>query len=201
MNGHRLTRFFSRIGTTVALLFAASTAQAGLLSFDDISLDDGSLSSQQYGGFQWDSRWGLGDNSMSMYQSSAVSGSQFLYNPGQTVNLTIQRADPFDFLGAWIGVPESRNRTFAIKFSAFDGNNELLGEISYADLGTTPSFLGAGFSNVSKVVISPRGGLFTLDNFTYQDLAVEVNEAGGFVLLVIGLVGLWAARRRIRGNA
>jgi len=197
MNGHRLTRFFSLIGSTLVLVFTASWAQAGLLSFDDVSLDDGSLNSQRYGGFQWDSRWGLGNNGTRFYSGSAVSGDQFIFNTNASSNLTIRRDDPFDFLGAWFGAPTGGNPAGFVRVQGFVGS-ELVGTSLYLNLSSSPTWFQFDYAGVDRLVVNNIGGIYTMDNFTYRDIVSEVNEAGGFVLLAIGLLGLWAARRRIR---
>jgi len=198
MNGHRWVRLFSLAGSALALVLATSWAQAGLLSFDDISLDDGSLNSQQYGGFQWDSRWGLGNDGMRYYGDAAVSGDQFVFNTNASSNLSIRRDDPFDFLGAWFTAPTGGNPAGFVRVQGYSGS-ELVGTSLYLTLSRTPTWLQFDYAGVDRLVVNNIGGIYAMDNFTYRDIVSEVNEAGGFVLLVIGLLGLWAARRRIRG--
>lgn len=44
-------------------------------------------------------------------------------------------------------------------------------------------------------------GSVTMDDFSYRDTLSKLSEAGSLVLLGIGVIGLWGARRRIRQPA
>ncbi len=57
--------------------------------------------------------------------------------------------------------------------------------------------MGTSFTNVSRLVIDPYGGLFTVDGLQYRNTFVSLSEAGALLLFAIGLLGLWAARRRM----
>ncbi len=139
----------------------------------------------------------MGSLSDSGFGSAATSGSWFLTNKLHSNNLIIGRADPFDFIGAWLGAPSGRTGTGLIYVTAFDAEGNQIGNRVSQRVSSTPVFVNPNFSGVSKLVIDPYGGILTLDGFQYRAIEVTVNEAGGFVLLLIGLGGLWAARRRV----
>lgn len=195
-------------GLAITLLLGAPLASADLITFDDLDPSEGCVSEQGYGGFNWDSRWALGD-STSGFNDDAYSGTQFLFNQGYERNLEITRDDPFDFLGAHFASTSVRNdRSFWISLVAYDTLGTEVGKLIYepinSDYKNQRTWIEPRFTNVSRLVINAdygqygaMGGIFAMDDFTFQDTAVTVNEAGGFVLLLIGLGGLWAARRRV----
>ncbi|MAN51594.1 MULTISPECIES: hypothetical protein [Marinimicrobium] len=189
-------------GLAIALLLGAPLASADLITFDDLDPSEGSVSEQSYAGFNWDSRWGLGDSGMSGFGDAAHSGSQFLFNQGFESNLEITRDNPFDFMGAYFASTSNyNNMSFWITLVAYDGQGNKVGELVDAqinpDFENQPLWIAADFTNVSRLVVDAAGGIFAMDSLQFQDTAVSVNEAGGFVLLLIGLGGLWAARRRV----
>lgn len=189
-------------GLVLAFCFGVQLAQADLISFDDVALSDEGIIDKEYPDFSWDSRWALGNTDMRGFSGAASTGSQFLFNNGFANNLEIVRTNPFDFLGAHFtsnGLRDSR--TFWISLFAFDGIGNEIGELVdveiNADYKSQRTWIGTDFTNVSRLVVVTGGGLFAMDSLKFQNSAVTVNEAGGFVLLLIGLGGLWAARRRV----
>lgn len=202
MEGRRFKIVFKLLVSSL-LGLAASQALASpiTLDFDGIDPDEGTISDQGYAGFQWDKHWVLGDSSMSGYQNSASSGDQFLYNSeAMSSDLSVARSDPFDFLGASFATTSiSSKRTFSVTVTAFNQAGDQFWQS--ASLGVSSGHTRFNFlvENVYSLEIDSYGGIFTLDDFTYRDIEVKVNEAGGLILLSIGLFGLWAARRRTQG--
>lgn len=189
-------------GLTLAFLLGAPLASADLITFDDLDPSEGSVSEQGYAGFNWDSRWSLGNSDMSGFGDAAHSGSQFLYNQGFESHLEIARDNPFDFMGAYFASTSIyNNMSFWITLVAYDGQGNKVGELIDAqinpDFENRPLWIAADFTNVSRLVVDAAGGIFAMDSLQFRDSVVSVNEAGGFVLLLIGLGGLWAARRRV----
>ncbi len=184
-------------GLALLLSFGAQYVKAELISFDDLDPAEGTVSEQGYAGFDWDSRWALGSTALSGFSGVATSGTQFLFNDGLTSNLAVSRSNPFDFLGVSLAAPSLRTQSYWVKISAFDSENQSVGDTGYLRIGTTPSWVTLNFTNVSRLVFDPYGGLFGIDSLQFRNPAVAVSEAGGFVLLLIGLGGLWAARRRV----
>lgn len=197
MEGRRFKIVFKLLVSSL-LGLAASQALASpiTLDFDDIDADKGSVSDQGYAGFQWDDRWALGSTDMSTaYQDVAGSGTQFLYNEGLVAELTVGRDTPFDFLGATFGAPANSSRAYWVNVAAFDADGEV-GQTGYHLFFENSFRMDTLFQSVTKLVMTSHGGIFTMDDFTYRNIEAKVNEAGGLILLGIGLFGLWAARRR-----
>lgn len=183
-------------GLALFLALVASGVSAGTISFEEIDSADGSVAQQHYAGFQWDSRWALGNSFMPGFNGITSSGVQFLYNAGLTSNLVISRADPFDLLGLYLAAPDLRSRAYWVKVTAYDSSNQMIGTTGYKTIGTSPLWVGTAFTNVSRLVIDPYGGLFSVDALQYRNTLVSLSEAGALALFAIGLLGLWAARRR-----
>lgn len=179
------------------LALAAQVAQADLISFEDIDAAEGSVATPGYAGFEWDARWALGNTSLVGFSGVTNAGVQFLYNAGLTSNLVIDRADPFDLLGLYLAAPDLRSRAYWVKVTAYDSGNQLIGTTGYQTIGTSPLWVGTSFTNVSRLVIDPYGGLFMVDGLQYRNTFVSLSEAGALLLFAIGLLGLWAARRRM----
>lgn len=199
MEGRRFKTLFTLIAASILGLVALPSA-AAMLSFDDIDPAEGRVSEQEYGGFQWDELWVLGDTGMSGYRQAASSGTGFLYNSeSMSSDLSVMRRDPFDFLGASFATTSSSSkRTFGVTVEAYGRAGELLWQSGALRVSAEPTRFSFLVENVYSLNIDSYGGIFTLDDFSYRDIEVKVNEAGGLVLLGIGLFGLWAARRRIR---
>lgn len=186
----------------LAVTFSSSLVQASLLNFDDLDAAQSRIHSQNYAGFQWDTKWVIGTAGMAGFSDVASTGRQFLYNGNSQSNLGIRRLESFDFLGASFATPSAQSkRTFAVRVRAFDENNLEVGNTGYQSVNPEPTWFAVAFENVFRLEIDSYGGVFTMDDFSYQDTLSKLTEAGSLVLLAIGGVGLWAARRRIRHPA
>lgn len=181
------------------LLVCAPLAQAGMLTFDDLEFDGtssaGLLSAESYDGFEWDSLWSVGSTERRGFSSAATSGSQFIFNGKAERNLTVRRDTDFDFLG----VTFAHDTSFPSYFfyvTAYDGEGSQVGQFSNFFRTSGPHDVSVKFFGVRKLVFNNQGGTYALDNFSYRIAAVNVTEAGSLALLVIGIIGLWAARRR-----
>lgn len=184
------------------LLVCAPSGHAGMLTFDDLEFGGSTAgesiwnSSAGYGGFNWDTGFSAGSTTASGFSSAATSGDQFLFNKGQQRTLSISRATPFDFLGASFGF-KSSDPARRIKFLAYDMAGTKVAETGYQALDRSGlTSLQAFITDIYRLEIGTYGGTFAMDNFSFRDVAVKVTEAGSRALLVIGLIGLWAARRR-----
>ncbi|MDQ2075193.1 hypothetical protein [Marinimicrobium sp. ABcell2] len=208
METSALNRIALRVVFALSLL-AAPVVHASLLTFDDLEFSGtssaGLPASQNYGGFAWDSKWSVGNTNKSGFTAAAQSGTQFLFNEGATRHLTVGRDTPFDFLGAWFVPPSaSQMPTSFVRVTAYDAHNTLLGTSRYINITGGAWIDGSSFGNtfvgISRLVIDPFGGVFAMDNFSYRlpETVVTVNEAGSFVLLLIGFFCLWLVRRRGR---
>lgn len=185
-----------RLAVVFFLALIAPLVNAELISFEDVDAVDGSVRSQNYAGFEWDARWALGTTSLAGFSGVASDGAQFLYNAGLTTNLVISRADPFDLLGLYLAAPSLRSRAYWVSLTAYDSANQFIGTTGYKIIGTSPLWVGTNYTNVSRLVVNPVGGLFAIDGLQYRDIPARLSEAGALALFAIGLLGLWAARRR-----
>lgn len=212
MEGRRLKPIFTLLAVSLFGLAAHQVSASPItIGFDkgDIGSTGELTSESGYAGLEWDSRWGLVDNSMPGYGALETPTDQFLSsseaNIANVSDLFVARRDPFDFLGASLSTKSGLRRTWYVEIKAFAQFGEDASETEPAWetgwLSVSPGSateISFEFKNVRKVIFNSRGGIFTMDDFKYQDIEAKVNEAGGLILLGIGLVGLWAARRRIR---
>lgn len=192
-----------RVAFSFVLLACAPLAQAGMLTFDDLKFDgltsgSGILNSPSYGGFIWDSDFSVGSTEAAGFSDVAASGEQFLFNSNNARFLTIERDTPFDFFGATFGF-HSVDVAFLIDITYYLASEDRWFQTSdeYQFLnssGTTQ--LNLNLQGIDKLKIDAFGGTFTMDNFRYEESTVNLTEAGSLALLAIGLIGLWAARRR-----
>jgi hypothetical protein len=191
-------------------VLTAPTAHAALLTFDDLSFNGtssrGLPARQNYRGFIWDSKWSVGNTNKSGFIAAAHSGTQFLFNEGATRNLSVSRDTPFDSLGARFTAPGSGYMPASfVRVDAYDAHNSLLGSTSYFQIVSGGAWLdttnfGDVFTGISRLVIDPFGGAFPMDNFSFlmQGAVVSVNDAGSWMLMLIGVFCLWVVRRRSR---
>lgn len=184
------------------LLVGAPLAQAGMLTFDDLEFEGSTASASLlnsapgYGGFNWDAGFSLASTATEGFSTAATSGTQFVFNLNQQRSLSISRETPFDFLGASFGL-KSSDPVRALEFLAYDISGAKIAETGYQLLNRSGlTWLESSMTGIYRLEIGTYGGTFALDNFSFRDSVVKVTEAGSLALLVIGLIGLWAARRR-----
>lgn len=182
---------------TLFTLFSIASANASTLTFDDLNLTSTyePLTDLNYGGFTWDSRWGAGSTANhSTYANSASSGTQYLSNLGNVDSLTISNSTAFDFYGAYFGTPSHNSPASWVNITAYDNLNNLIASTGQVSLTTVMTFISAGFTNVSSLIITRGSGWYTMDDFSYNVSSVPVPAA--LFLFAPALLGFLGLRRK-----
>lgn len=178
-------------------LSGAGAAQAAPIDFDDLDPAEGSVSEQRYAGFDWDPRWQLGSTDDAFYSDAAASGRQFLRGTGQD-GLFIGRDRPFELDSLWLAGPDHRYGATRMRITGYGLGNQPVGDSGWLRTSETPTRVSLKWSGVTRLTLRPFGNYrYTLDSLSYRDRPVAVTEAGSLVLLGIGVLSLWAARRRL----
>lgn len=200
-----MKKFLSGFIAGTALLLA-STAHAGVVTFDDLSAG-GKLASMSknnpYAGFTWSSSWYLGDTAVAGYDNGAHSGVDFVSNGFGVNNLGISSANPFNFTGAWFATPNTNgSKASWINITAYDSANQLIGSTGNVAIGSTFSFIAANFTNAARLNIARDKGWFVMDDLSFNrgETQGTVPEPGGIALLGLGAV-LLGGMRRLRGRS
>lgn len=199
-----------KTATAVALTTAFSTAQAGLINFDDV--DTGVYNNLVVDGIAIESQNGIG---YSIYEQN---GHKFLGNHSNTDKLIFTREDGGLFSLDSFDVA-SRVEPFdvALSGSLIDQNSNAIDyvfdiEDTAYNFQTITDFDDQVVSSFSIGI--NQNGAFGLDNFNTtffypedpvvgggDEGTVSVNEPGSLVLAGLGILGIVGSRRKMAANA
>lgn len=184
-----------------ASLMLAPVANATVINFDDLAANGklaGIAKYNPYDTLTWSTSWFLGVNTVAGYGNAAHSGTQFVTNGFGVNNLGITGSELFDFKGAWFATPNT-NGTKAtwINISAYDQANQLIGSTGNIGINGAYGWVAASFTNVARLNIARDKGWFVMDDFSFRNVS-DVPEPGSVALLMLGLAGLGAMRRKAR---
>jgi len=187
-----------------ACLLLASYTHANTIDFDDFAADGelyqlNEIHPNSYSGLNWSANWFLGDTDF--IASGAHSGTNYLLNGfGLDTNLytlEISSDSPFSFLGAWFASPtDFSDRASWVSITAYDAAHQQIGSTGNVTIDENYRWIDANFANVASLRITRDAGWFVMDDVTLRS-TTSVPEPSGLALLLLGLAGLGAARRRV----
>lgn len=192
--------------TTLALAAAAclsSTAQADILTFEDLPSGGPAYFVSDYHGFRFGTNnpqttaWFYTDENNPFYTPQSPThflATDFTLYTGAAFEAaqSITSATDFVFNGAYFsGEGQIRYQLYN------NGNLVWTSADSQALLNSPPIFVASGYSGlVDEVVILGKQGYYALDNFTYSE-GTQVPEPSALSLVVLaGLAGLVRRRRK-----
>jgi len=126
------------------------------------------------------------------------SGKNFAVNGFGSDGASVSSATAFNFSGAWFATPAGgAEKASWINISAYDSLNHLIGSTGNVTIGDAYSWVGAAFTNVSRLSITRDGGWYVMDDLTTSAAtATAVPEPGTGLMLGIGLLTLVMVGRR-----
>jgi hypothetical protein len=182
-----------------ASLMLASGAHAAVIGFDDVvtegdftSLSDAS----PYASLAWGEGWFVGDSSIGGYANAAHSGANFAVNGFGDDQISVSSATGFNFAGAWFATPEgASDKAGWINISAYDALNQLIGTTGNIAIGNSYQWVSGGFANVAMLTFTRDSGWYVMDDFTTSAAPGTVPVPATPLVLGIGLLALFLARR------
>jgi hypothetical protein len=195
------------------MLFAAGSAQAAVLDFDDVSVPPGSFGYQPlapaYHGFTF-TNWAIIDTSQygaSGYTNGVVSGTNVACGCAndwfpETID-SITSPTAFTFNSGWFTSAWYDGATLQVR--GYSGAT-LLHSASFVLDTTGPTFLSPGWAGLDRLefeisggthaILSGDGPYFGVDNLSLT----AVPEPAEWALLLTGVAGLGAMLRRRRAG-
>jgi hypothetical protein len=209
-----MKRWFSVCVTALALsIGAASGAQAGTLTFDDLP-GNGSPIPNGYGGFNWTNMWVLNGDTYSGnpsgYQNGVVSHSNVAFNAfGSPASLIVSSNNAFTFNSTYLTA--AWNDGLHVEVQGYNGATLLYDTTVTVDT-SGPTLETFDYQNITQLVFTSSGGVnhgyvgsgehFAMDNFTYnQSVQAAVPVPPTVTMLGMGIVSLFGYGWRKRKQA
>lgn len=197
-------------GAALIALGTTGAAQAAVLTFDDITIDESGAIPDGYGGLDWDDIHVLSSQKSgreflnSGYGNGTVSGEYVAYNRFAGVG-TVSSSSMFDFNG--VSLTGAWNNGLNIVVEGF-----LDGVLKYSQTVVVntdaPTFFNFDFLGIDQLKFASFGGThiggdwsgtqFAMDNFTINETdSTSVPEPASVLgLLAVGTLGAGSALKR-----
>lgn len=189
----------------ILLVFAIVTsANATVLTFDDISTDSIGTIGDGYGGLDWDNMGFIKNtfNANSGYDNGTVSGDYTAFNQWAQVGTVNDTS--FDFNGAYL--TGAWNTGLNIKVTGSLNGADIYSQTVTVDT-TGPTWFDFNFLGIDSLAFSSFGGVnaelgggagahFAMDDFTFNQTVDPVPEPATILLMGVGLLGLIGYRRK-----
>lgn len=189
---------------TIALMNSISTADASILTFDNIS----SNQIDNYGNFNWVNIY------VKKQEVNAISGKQVAYN-GAGLPALINRNELFNFNSAYL----SAFNNDVLNVTVYGYNINIGGNVLNLISSLTPKYSTTialnediptlytfNYENINtlvfvtndnKNILSLNNNKFAMDNFTYNKTIPPAPEPSAIILGFLGLSGLIGLRKKL----
>lgn len=192
---------------TLCLLAGGYTpASAKILDFDDVTRGSASRIHSGYGGFEWRNFGAVHKRAYrGTYRKGVVSQAYTAFNMWRAP-ASIASDAAFNFTGAHLTAIKNKN-VYIDVIGMRDSEVVYKETVVVRNKGKAKKrWFEFNYENVDKVVFNPyhpkkwcvSGGLFAMDNFTFDDF-VRTPEPSTMLLMGAGLLGLLGWRRRLTG--
>lgn len=193
-----LKKFFC----TLLLSFPASFSFAGVINFDDLSGDPEVQIVDGYQGFNWNIIGSISKDTqpISGFEAGVTSGNNAAYNLlGAWSSIDLAVAGTFDFIGAFFTAGWVEQE---ISFEGWlDGALVYSTADSLVISDASPLWVQLDWAGIDQLFIFTSYadvgiGHWVMDDFTATINSTSVPESSGLVLMLMGLLGVSALRRR-----
>ena len=183
-----------------AMVFAASSASATVLNFDDLAGDLENVP-DGYGGFNWQA----GSANLAVVNESGLAGSGYDYgavSPSNTIfnawgasgaKIDWLGLDTFTFNGAYL--TSAWDSAQDITFVGYNNGSHVYTSGNFTINNQSPFWVNLDWVGIDAIEIYNTGSQWAMDDFTFN-AAVDVPETSTLMLFGLGLLGLGLARRR-----
>ncbi|WP_069791059.1 PEP-CTERM sorting domain-containing protein (plasmid) [Cyanobacterium sp. IPPAS B-1200] len=195
------------VGTAVIALSVAGTAQAVVLTFDDVTQGSSAEIPNGYGGLNWSNFWVLKGTSQpgNGYEKGIVSGDYVAFN--SFANPAEITGSLFDFNGAFLTA--AWNDGLSVLVEGFNSGTNLYSQTVVVNT-TSPTWFDFNFLGVDRLRFSSFGGVqnpnlsvsdthFAMDNFTFNETQAVPEPTSLIGILGLGAFGVISLRKRKRG--
>jgi hypothetical protein len=184
-------------------LSISSLSSAAVITFDDLPhwTDIGN----HYSGLNWTNLYTMqGSLGSGGYKNAVVSGQNATFNGGAADALLVS-GGLFDFNGAYLTA--AWNDGLSIKVTGSKSGLEVYSQTVTVNT-SGPTWFNFNFSGVDALRFDSFGGTanaafvgtgagehFSMDNFTFNEAVKSVPESSSLMLAMLGLAGLFGARK------